>query len=269
MQPDHDTARVESALREHWREYLMEAALLGLFMISACGFSALLAHPASPAFLADSLPRRFLMGVAMGSTAVTLIFSPWGQRSGAHMNPATTLTFLLLRKVRLADAGCYIAAQFAGGIAGVLTAELLFGRLVSDPQVNYAATVPGRWGEPAAFAAEVAIAFGLMLTVLTVSNSPRLTRRTPWFAGLLVALYITFESPVSGMSMNPARTFGSAFSAGDATGLWIYFTAPLGGMFAAALVYSRWRGAHRVFCAKFHHHNSQRCIFRCRYGELA
>lgn len=269
MQSNRDTAGLGQALRGHWPEYLMEAALLGLFMLSACGFSALLAHPGSPAFLGASVLRRWLMGVAMGSTAVALICSPWGQRSGAHMNPATTLTFLLLGKVRPVDAGFYIAAQFVGGVAGVLAAGFLLGRVVSDPQVNYAATVPGPWGEPAAFAAEVAIAFGLMLTVLTVSNSPRLTRRTPWFAGLLVALYITFESPVSGMSMNPARTFGSAFAAGETTGLWIYFTAPLAGMFAAALVYSQWRGAHRVFCAKFHHHNHQRCIFRCRYGELA
>ena len=263
-----DNLTAGEALREHWPEYLIEAALLGLFMVSACGFSVLLGHPASPAFQADALGRRALMGLAMGSTAVALIFSPWGQRSGAHMNPATTLTFLLLGKVRRWDALFYVAAQFAGGIAGVLVAHAALGRLVSDPQVNFAATLPGPWGERAAFAAEAAISFGMMLMVLLVANSPRLTRRTPFFAGALVALYITFESPVSGMSMNPARTFGSAFSSGDAAGLWIYFTAPLAGMFAAALVYSRWRGAHRVFCAKFHHHNSQRCIFRCRYGEL-
>lgn len=257
-----------AALRAHWPEYCMEAALLGLFMMSACGFSVLLGHPASAAFLPDPLVRRVTMGLAMGSTAVALIFSPWGQRSGAHMNPATTLTFLLLGKVRRWDAGFYVAAQFLGGITGVLTAHAALGRLVSDPEVNFAATLPGPWGERAAFAAETAISFGLMLTVLVVSNTARLARRTPFFAGTLVALYITLESPVSGMSMNPARTFGSAFSAGDATGLWLYFGAPLTGMFLAALLYSRWRGAHRVFCAKLHHHNSQRCIFLCRYGEL-
>lgn len=263
-----DNPTAAAALRAHWPEYCIEGTLLGLFMISACGFSALLGHPASAVFVADAFARRALMGLAMGSTAVTLIRSPWGQRSGAHMNPASTLTFFLLGKVRRWDAVFYVAAQFLGGTAGVLVARAAWGRLVSDPEVNYAATLPGPWGESAAFFAETGIAFGLMLTVLAVSNTARLARRTPFFAGALVALYIALESPVSGMSMNPARTFGSAFWAGESTGLWIYFTAPLAGMFAAALLYTQWRGAHRVFCAKLHHHNQQRCIFRCRYGEL-
>jgi aquaporin Z len=76
-------------------EYLMEAALLGIFMISACAFVVLLEYPSSPIRLA--LPnadlRRLLVGLAMGATAVALIYSPWGMQSGAHFNPATTLAF--------------------------------------------------------------------------------------------------------------------------------------------------------------------------------
>ena len=72
------------ALRAHWPEYLMEAAELGMFMISACVFATIVGHPASP--LAEALPhptiRRLLMGIAMGVTAVGIIYSPWGQRSG-------------------------------------------------------------------------------------------------------------------------------------------------------------------------------------------
>ena len=113
-------------MREHWPEYLMEAALLGLFMISACGFALLLEHPASPVHEAipDGTVRRVVMGLAMGATAVLLIRSPLGQRSGAHMNPSTTLTFWRLGKVATRDMAAYIAAQFAGAIAGVLTVVL-------------------------------------------------------------------------------------------------------------------------------------------------
>src|SRR5690242_17086241 len=80
------------ALRRHWPEYLMEAAALGVFMVSACVFGVLLGHPASPLHrvLPNPLVRRILGGVAMGLTAVGIISSPWGQRSGAHINPALT-----------------------------------------------------------------------------------------------------------------------------------------------------------------------------------
>lgn len=81
------------ALRRHWPEYLMEAAGLGLFMVSACLFGALLEHPASPArqALPDPGLRRALGGLAMGLTAVGIIYSPWGKQSGAHINSSDTI----------------------------------------------------------------------------------------------------------------------------------------------------------------------------------
>jgi len=90
------------ALRHHWPEYVIEAAGLGLFMVSAFMFGALLEHPASLAHQAipDPLARRFLMGLAMGATAVGIIYSPWGKQSGAHINPSVTLTFLRLGKIK-------------------------------------------------------------------------------------------------------------------------------------------------------------------------
>jgi aquaporin Z len=103
---------------------------------------------------------------------------------------------------------------------------------------------------------------------LIVSNTRRLARYTGLFAGALVALYITFEAPLSGMSMNPARTFGSAFGASDYTALWVYFVAPLSGMLLAAEVYARAGRQRTAHCAKLHHDNDHRCIFLCRYGEL-
>jgi aquaporin Z len=255
----------ERAVRRtsHWPEYAIEAALLALFMLSACGFVVLLEHPESPVRLAllDGTARRALMGLAMGGTAVALIYSPWGKQSGAHFNPATTLTFLRLGKVAPRDAAGYVAAQFAGGITGVLAASLLFGTLLAEPATNFAATLPGPRGVVVAFGAELSITFVLMSVILRVANHPTRARLTGLCAGGLVALYITVEAPLSGMSMNPARTLGSAVFARDWTGLWLYFIAPPLGMLLAAEVYVLRRGGGAVFCAKLHHENDRRCIF--------
>lgn len=259
------------AFRTHWPEYLMEAMELGIFMIAACSFTVLLFHPTSPVAQGTTTEplRRLLMGTAMGSTAIAIIFSPFGKRSGAHFNPAVTLTFLRLGKVEPWDAAFYTLFQFIGAIAGVLVASLLFGNLVADQSVKFAATVPGPHGPLPAFFAELAITFVLMSVILTVSNSKRLSRWTGLFAGALVATYISIESPISGMSMNPARTFGSAAVGSIWTSLWIYFTAPPIGMLLAAETYKRLKGNHSVACAKLHHHNNKRCIFRCNFEANA
>src|SRR5438445_11157886 len=146
------------SLKEHWPEYLCEAAELGLFMISAALFTILLWHPSSPALniIPNAFVRRMLTGMAMGGTAIALIFSPLGKRSGAHFNPAVTLTFWRLGKVKNWDAVFYVVAQFIGGIAGV-TITALFARMaLAHPAVNYVATVPGPQGNALAFIAEFA-----------------------------------------------------------------------------------------------------------------
>lgn len=259
---------MRDALTRHWAEYLMEAAGLGLFMMSAGGFAIVLYHPASPVAqaLADPLRQRLLMGCAMGLTAVALIYSPWGQQSGAHFNPAVTLAFLRLGKIAGPDAFYYVVAQFVGGVAGILLIALASGGLVADPAVNYVVTVPGSAGPPAAFLAELVISLGLMSVVLAVSNTPRLAPYTGVCAGILVAAYISLEAPLSGMSMNPARSFGSALPANLWTAFWIYLTAPLIGMLLAAELRLR-LSPRAVTCAKLHHDNDKRCIFRCGYAR--
>jgi aquaporin Z len=258
-----------NTLRHHYPEYFMEAAGLGIFMISASLVTALLEHPASPVHLAiaDPLWRRFIIGVGMGLTAIAIIYSPWGKQSGAHINPVVTLTFLRLGKVRPTDACFYILAQFAGGWLGVLLATQLLGAAIAHPSVGYVVTVPGSAGAGIAFLAELSISFGLMMTILVVSNTTQLARFTGLFAGLLIVVYITVEAPLSGMSMNPARTLASAIPAQNWTAIWVYFTAPLIGMMSASEVYVRVKGRKAVRCAKLHHHNPQRCIFRCGYRE--
>lgn len=249
------------ALRQHYPEYLIEAAALGLFMVSACTFGVLLWHPEAPGtfLVVDGVGRRALMGIAMGLTAVGLIYSPWGQRSGAHMNPAVTLTFWRLGKVKAWDAWFYVCAQLAGGLLGVLAARAVLGNRLSHPSVHYVVTRPHGWGSAVAFVAEAAIAFVMMMMILHVSNS-RHERWTGVLAGILVASYITFEEPLSGMSLNPARTLASAIPAMDFTALWVYLTAPVAGMLGAALAY-RSLGVGAVHCAKLLHPPQVRCIF--------
>lgn len=249
--------------KDHLAAATLDGALLGLFMLAAGTFGALLEAPgaALQAAVGEPFARRALMGLAMGATAVLLIRSPLGQRCGAHMNPATTFTFWWLGRVPGTVAVLYAVAQFVGGTLGILLAGLLV-PAVGAPPVDFVVTRPGAFGIAAAFAAEAAMTFVLLSLVLRVSQSRRWNRHTALCAGGLVAAYITFEAPISGMSMNPARTFASAFAAGDFTAFWLYATAPLAGMLLAAAWFVR--GAHRVVhCAKLHHDNSHRCPFRC------
>lgn len=259
-----------AALRHHWPEYLCEAALLGLFMIATCLFGIMFFHPAAygTQVIDSTFVRRVLMGVAMALTAVGLVYSPMGQRSGAHMNPAVTLTFWRLGKVRTWDAAFYVVAQFIGGAGGVLLVRAVAGDLVAHPAVNHAATVPGPFGILTAWLGEFAIAFILMLVVLTASNHARWTRLTPLLAGALVMIFITFEAPLSGASMNPARTFAAAYWSQIWTALWIYFTAPPAAMLAASEVYRAAVGPRRVYCAKLNHSNRHRCIFNCEFDRM-
>jgi len=252
---------LSKSLRHHWPEYLMEAAQLGIFMISAGGFTALLEWPTSPVCqgIPNEFIRRALIGVAMGGTAMGLIYSPWGKRSGAHMNPAVTLTFLRLGKIPPWDAFFYVIFQFLGGLAGVWLMVLLLGKYFTEAPVTYVVTVPGPDGLLVAFAGEFIIAVIMMTMIMVVSNRPSISRFTGLFAGLLIMSYVTFEAPLSGFGMNPARTFASAWPSGIWTALWIYFIAPPLGMLLAAQAYLYVKDHESILCCKLHHHGH--CIY--------
>lgn len=254
----------------HWREAAIDGALLGLFMLSAGGFGTLLFAPASPVLaLGSESSRGLLMGLAMGATALALFRSPWGQRSGAHLNPAVTLAFWRLGKIASRDAAAYALCQPLGGALGVAIVTLALGESFTAAPVSSVATVPGRWGAGAAFAAEVAMTFVLFTVVLQLSNRARLARATPFAAAALVALFVAFVAPVSGTSLNPARSLASALPSGIWSGFWIYLAAPALGMLAAAELYVRARGAAAVLCAKLHHTARHACIFRCGFCRHA
>ena len=264
-------------LRAHWPEYLIEGWALGMFMISAGVITTLFDYPGSPVnrALHDSDLQRVSIGVCMGLTAMALIYSPWGKRSGAHMNPAVTLTFLRLGHVARWDALFYIAAQFIGGTLGVLLVWIALGEAFANPPIRYVATLPGAHGVLVALLAEFVISFVMMMVILRVSNSQRLMSYTGICAGVLVAIWISIEGPLSGMSMNPARTFASALPGNVWTAFWIYALAPIAGMQAAAALFVWQRGRSAEKCSKLLHTTDQRCI-HCGYrpptpapGELS
>ncbi|MCG8368673.1 MAG: aquaporin [Pseudanabaenales cyanobacterium] len=251
------------SLRNHWPEYLIEAWGLGAFMVSAGLFATLLYAPTSPIpqLLPSDFLRGVLMGMAMGGTAIAIIYSPWGKRSGAHINPAVTLTFFRLGKLAAWDAFFYVLAQFVGGLIGVLLVSQVLGAPFKNVPVNYVVTAPGQWGVLPALAAEFLLAFGLMLMVLFTSNHSRLSQFTGLFAGLMVASYIAFEAPISGMSINPARTFASALPAQVWTAFWIYYFAPPLAMLLAAEVYLRVsKRSTRSLCGKLCPNRETPCI---------
>lgn len=233
---------MRDALRCHWRQYLMEAVGLAAFISSACLITTLVEHPASPVrqAVSDPILRRGLIGVWMGLTIVVITYVPWGQQSGAHINPAVTWAFHRLGKITTCDAVFYTLAQFAGGLAGITVMAAVLSRWIADPAVNFVVTEPGpagmvpKYSAWAAFGGEFVISFLLMYVLLRVLADKRGKRWAGVFAGLLILVYIVIETPLSAMSLNPARSFASALTAHSWTALWVYLTAPMLSMLLAA-----------------------------------
>jgi aquaporin Z len=250
----------------------MEAGGLAGFIVGAGLLTALLEHPHSPVHQSMSglspLLRRVPLGLCMGVYIAGVVYSPWGKRSGTHINPSVTWAFYSLGKIKLRDALLYTLAQFAGAIFAARLMKAMLGEWYAHPSVNYTATVPGREviGTELAFVAEFVISFLLMLVMLVAINSERLEKLAGLFAGILIGVYLIVEAPFSGMSMNPARTFGSALAAQQWSDWWVYFTAPPLAMLLAGAVYRRLRRGQMKGCAKLYHSRDQPCIF-CDHKE--
>lgn len=252
------------AFKKNWKIYTMEAVCLGLFMVSASLFGTLLESPMSGIHqsLPDPFIRTCLMGVAMGITATLIIYSPMGKLSGAHMNPALTVAFMSLGKIDWRDTIYYSLFQCLGGLVAVYFMALLLGNGFIDQPVNYVATLPFK-GEKAAFQVEIIIAFLMMTMVLVTSNHSGLSRYTGVIAGIFVMSFVIISGPISGFSMNPARTIASAIPSHMFDSFWIYMAAPFIGMMTATGTYGFFKG--RVICCKMHHSPGYTCIFHCGY----
>jgi aquaporin Z len=143
--------------------------------------------------------------------------------------------------------------------------RLLLGTAFADAHVNYVVTTPGKYGRMTAFTVEIIIAFFMMMMILVTSNNARTAKYTGVIAGFFVMVYVILSGPISGFSMNPARSIASAIPSGHYNSFWIYMTAPFIGMFSAAAIYQYFKGV--VHCAKMHHSKFYECIFDCGYCE--
>ena len=247
----------------------MEAAELGFFMFCASLVTTLFEYPNSPVrqALPDHNLRRFLIGVCIGLIGASIIYSPFGQRTGAHFNPAVTIAFYRLGKVKRQDALFYVIFQCIGGLVGIYGAAKLLNNAFTKPPVDYIVTQPVLQNQGPAFVTEVAISFVLMLIILLVSNSRNLSKYMGAMIGCLLCAYVYFTVPVSGFGMNPARSFASAFFAQSWMAFWLYVVAPVLGMLAAAEVHRLWFKGKGINCAKLDHNNKRPCIFCCSYKD--
>jgi aquaporin Z len=244
----------------------MEGTEIASLMLSICVFGTLLYSNDSPFtnyFVISRAIRSVLMGIAIAATTYLIIRSPFGRRSGAHFNPAITVTFLWLRRIHHWDAVGYVSARFVGAVVGVAIAREIFGVRLSSAPVLYLVTLPGAYARLPAFIAEFLLSGLLMGVVLYAANHRRLTRLSPIFV-----FYFGLCSSISGFSVNPARTFSSALFASLWQGIWIYFLGPCLGMLASAALYIRGSESDRVFCAKVFHDRQSPCPFPCHFDRL-
>ena len=223
----------------------MESAGLGGFVLGAGMLTVFLEHPDFPAMQSafggetNALWRRVPLGIVMGVyiAAVVYLFS---EKSGAHINPATTWAFFRLGKINFADSIFYTLAQFTGAIAAALALKITLGAWFAHPLVDFGVTKPKPpHSSMSAFIAEFIISFVLMFVVLIIISSKRWEKYAAVVTGVLIALYLIVELPFSGMSLNPARSFAAALAANKWEHLWIYFVAPPIAMLLAGEILKR------------------------------
>jgi aquaporin Z len=193
-----------------------------------------------------------LNGFFFGSVGATIALSPIGRISGAHVNPIVTMGFWLTGKLTGRSAIGYVVAQFLGAVIGCLPL-LLWGSL--GRSISYAATVPGKgYSIPVVIFGEVATTFCLIAALCVFLAFHSLRRYTPLMIPCLFAIMVPLEAGISGISVNPARSFGPSVISGVWDGWWIYWVGPLMGGLLAILVCNSL--AKRIEVAKLYHFDS-------------
>lgn len=211
--------------RELLKSSLAEA--VGTFILVFIGCGAILVNESSGGVLGHN-------GIAMtiGLTVMTIIFAI-GHVSGAHINPAVTLALLMIRRINLSKAVCYCIAQ---NIGAILAAIALKYTLATSG--NLGSTIPtGSFSQ--SFLIELFMTAFLMFMVVGLTTDPRASSTLGALAiGGVITVNIMLGGPISGASMNPARSFGPALVSGHLEHMWLYVLAPLiGAMIGAGLYY--------------------------------
>jgi aquaporin NIP len=213
-----------------WRRATAEAFAAFALVFAGCG-----------AIVADAQYDGALgaVGVSLvfGLVVMTMVYAT-GHLSGAHINPAVTIAFTLTRHFRARDAGAYVAAQLLGAAAAALVLLAVW----PDKPADLGATVPSV-SAGSAFVYEVLLTAFLMFVIMAVATDTRAVGAAAAIAiGGTVGLDALFGGPVTGASMNPARSFGPALAAGQWHEFWLYVAGPVLGAVTGAFAYQVVRG---------------------------
>jgi len=193
--------------------------------------------------------RRIITSFLFGCVGATIALSVVGKVSGAHINPAVTFGFWMMKKMDGKTAASYVLAQLAGAFLGCLPL-LLWGAM--GRSIDFGATVPGAsYSLEAAMMGEAATTFGLVAALFVFIAFRRLRPFTPFMVPFLYAVMVPLEADISGTSTNPARTFGPSIISGRWDGWWVYWLGPLIGAVIAIVVCSRF--TRRIEVAKLYH----------------
>ena len=242
--------------RVRWRLFFSE--LIGTALLVFGGLSVVIFMGGDGSPMPRLLPNEplrmaltaFLFGVIGSTIAVSWI----GKESGAHINPAVTVAFWMMRKLDFRAAIGYIVAQLLGACIGALPL-LAWGSMGGS--VLFGATIPGQgYSTAVVLMGEVLTTFGLIATLFVFLGFRRLRRFTPFMIPILYAVMVPLEAHISGTSTNPARTLGPALISGRWDGWWIYWLGPMVGMLIAVIACSSL--ARRIEVAKLYHFESDR-----------
>lgn len=248
----------------HWAEY--RAELLGSTFNIFVGLSAVVFNFGQGLPMEHLIPshsiRLLITGLIYSGSGALVAISPLGKLSGAHINPSVTLAFLVHGKMHRQDAVGYIIAQFLGSTLGAILLVLVWGKYADS--VNNGMTLPGAgYALWFVFLAEVFMTFLLVLSLFLFVSNHRLMRWTPFMTWLLVAAMVWLGAPISGTSLNSARSIGPALVTGLWRDQWLYCIAPpLGALLAVAMFRRLSMGKHDVLSGKLFHVPHYRSIFK-------
>ena len=212
------------------------AEMLGTYLLVFAGCGAVVANEMSGGEV-----THVGVSIVFGAIVMMMVVA-LGPISGAHINPAVTLGLWRTGRFPGRDVPPYIGSQCLGAIFACLTLLLVF-----DPHDTLGATLPLNDNWLQAFVIEVILTFILMLVVLGAAVDSRAPAGFAGLAvGLTVALEATFMGPITGASMNPARSLGPALVSGNLQFHWVYWCAPILGAQLAVLFYTFIAGDHRA-----------------------
>lgn len=200
----------------------LAAEAIGTFGLVFCGTGAIIIND-----LSGGAVTHVGVAITFGLIVTVMIFS-FGNISGAHINPAVTMAFAVTDRFKAKNTVPYLVAQIAGAILASFTLFFLF-----ESHETYGATLPA-FGVMQTFVLEIILTYFLMLVILFVSQNKAVSQFTALAVGMTVMLEAMFAGPITGASMNPARSLAPALASGNLTHLWIYIVAPIIGALLAS-----------------------------------